>query len=72
MGGLDILIHAAAFVGTTDFPGWAVPFEEQSIEASDAAMRVNLTSAFILVQAAMPYLEDSVGPSVIFINSVDK
>ena len=33
MGGLDILVHCAAFGGTTQFPGWAVPFEEQTVEA---------------------------------------
>ena len=26
LGGLDILIHCAAYVGTTRAPGWAVPF----------------------------------------------
>ena len=46
-GSLDILIHCAAFVGTTDFPGWGVPFEQQSIAAWDAALRVNLTAAFV-------------------------
>ncbi len=70
LGGLDILIHSAAFVGTTDFPGWAVPFEEQSVEAWDSAMRVNVTSSFIIVQAVKPYLEVSRSPSVIFINSI--
>lgn len=70
MGGLDILIHSAAFVGTAEYPGWAVPFEEQTVEAWDAAMRVNLTSAFIIVQAARPYLEKSGNASVIFISSI--
>jgi NAD(P)-dependent dehydrogenase (short-subunit alcohol dehydrogenase family) len=70
MGGLNIIVHAAAFVGTTEFPGWTVPFEEQTVEAWDAAMRVNLTSAFIIVQAARPYLEKSGNSSVIFIGSI--
>jgi len=67
---LDILVHSAAFVGTTDYPGWAVPFERQTVDAWDAAMRVNLTSAFLLVQAAKPYLEKSGNASVIFIGSI--
>lgn len=70
MGGLDILIHSAAFVGTTEYPGWAVPFEEQTVEAWDAAMRVNLTSAFILLQTAKSYLEKSKNAAVIFIGSI--
>ncbi|MEA2031578.1 MAG: SDR family oxidoreductase [candidate division Zixibacteria bacterium] len=70
MGEINIIVHAAAFVGTTEFPGWTVPFEEQSVEAWDAAIRVNLTSAFLLVQAAKPYLEKSGNASVIFIGSI--
>lgn len=70
MGGLDILIHSAAFVGTTDHPGWAVPFEKQSVDAWDAGMRVNLTSCFLLVQVAKSYLEKSKSASVIFIGSI--
>jgi len=65
-GGLDILIHCAAYVGTTQSPGWAVPFDEQSISAWDAAMRVNLTSAFAMVQEATPVLSASGYGSVIF------
>ena len=52
LGGLDIIVHCAAYVGTTQYPGWAVPFEQQTVEAWDAALRVNLTSAFTLVQEA--------------------
>src|SRR6185503_18835629 len=44
-GRLDILIHSAAYGGDTKFPGWAVPFAEQTTEAWDRALRVNLTSA---------------------------
>lgn len=68
-GRLDILVHSAAFVGTTVFPGWAVPFEQQSVEAWDAAMRVNLTAAFVLSQEAAPILRDSGHGSIIFISS---
>ena len=59
LGGLDILIHSAAFVGTTDHPGWAVPFGHQTTEAWDAALRVNLTSAFVLAQTALSALSVS-------------
>lgn len=66
LGGLDILVHCAGYVGTTQAPGWAVSFEQQSVEAWDAAMRVNLTSAFTMVQEAKPMLSASGHGSVIF------
>ena len=50
LGGLDILIHCAAYVGTTQVPGWAVPFEQQTVAAWDRALRVNLTAAFVMAQ----------------------
>lgn len=59
LGGLDVLVHCAALVGTDELPGWAVPFEQQSVAAWDAALRVNLTSAFVLVQEAREALAES-------------
>src|SRR3989338_2295143 len=70
LGGLDILVHCAAFVGTTEMAGWAVPFEEQTVRAWDAAMRVNLTSAFIMVQETREALRASGHGSVIFFGSI--
>jgi len=69
MGGLDIIVHCAAYVGTTQVPGWAVPFQEQSVETWDAAMRVNLTSAFVMVQEAQAALAATEHGSVIFFAS---
>lgn len=69
LGGLDILVHCAAYVGTTEAPGWAVPFEKQSVAAWDAAMRVNLTAAFVLVQEVREALARSGHGSVIFVAS---
>lgn len=48
-GRLDIIVHSAAWGGATQAAGWAVPFEQQTVMAWDQAMRVNLTSAFVLV-----------------------
>ena len=70
LGRIDIIVHSAAFIGTTKYPGWVAPFEEQSIDAWDAAMRVNLTSAFIIVQEAKPFLIKSNHASVILISSI--
>lgn len=69
MDGLDILVHCAAYVGTTAVPGWAVPFEQQTVEAWDAAMRVNLTAAFVMVQEGREDLAASGHGSVIFFAS---
>ncbi|MBI3021807.1 MAG: SDR family oxidoreductase [Candidatus Omnitrophica bacterium] len=69
LGGLDILVHCAAYVGTDQLPGWVVPFEQQTVDAWDAAMRVNLTSAFIMVQEARTMLDASGTGSVILIGS---
>ncbi|MBI3565981.1 MAG: SDR family oxidoreductase [Elusimicrobia bacterium] len=70
LGGLDVLVHAAAFVGTSKLAGWAAPFARQSSKAFDAAMRVNLTSAFTLVQEAAPALARSGHGSVILFSSI--
>ncbi|MEA2174774.1 MAG: hypothetical protein QOD00_2366 [Blastocatellia bacterium] len=69
-GGLDVLVHCAAYTGDTNVPGWAVPFAEQSVEAWDRALRVNTTSAFVLVQAAAETLSAGGHGSVIFISSI--
>jgi len=69
-GRLDIVVHSAAFVGTTSFPGWAVPFSEQQVGAFDAALRVNLSSAFVLAQAAAPWLSRGGKGSIILISSI--
>jgi NAD(P)-dependent dehydrogenase (short-subunit alcohol dehydrogenase family) len=70
LGGLDIVINAAAFVGTTQVEGWAVPFEQQSVSAWDRALRVNVTSAFVIAQEARDALMRSGHGSVIFIGSI--
>lgn len=67
---LDILIHCAAFVGTTKIPGWAVPLDEQSIEAFEAAIRVNLSSAFLLSKNAYEFLKKNKKGSIVFISSI--
>lgn len=69
-GQLDVLIHCAAFVGTTRRPGWAVPFEEQTLDAWDAAMRVNVGAAFVLAQEAAPLLRESGRGSMVLVSSI--
>ncbi|MDX9861961.1 MAG: SDR family oxidoreductase [Rhodospirillales bacterium] len=70
LGGLDILVNSAAFVGDSKLTGWAVPFEEQSPVTWRAAIEVNLTAVFVLVQAARPWLEKSGKGSVVNVASI--
>lgn len=70
LGGLDILINNAAFVGTSTLQGWAVPFAEQSVETWRQCLDVNLTAAFALTQAAAPLLAASGRGSVINVASI--
>jgi NAD(P)-dependent dehydrogenase (short-subunit alcohol dehydrogenase family) len=70
LGGLDVLVHAAALVGTASLPGWGVPFGEQSVRAWDEALSVNLTSAFVLVQEARAALSESGHGAVVFLGSI--
>lgn len=68
-GRLDILINAAAFVGTTDLPGWAVPFHKQLASTWRRALEVNLTAPFILTQVCADTLKISGHGSVINVGS---
>lgn len=70
LGGLDILVHCAALVGAAQIPGWNVPFEQQTAEAWDAVLRVNLTSAFVMAQEAKDALQASGHGSVILFSSI--
>lgn len=70
LGRLDILVHSAAFVGTTRVPGWAVPFGQQSVEAWDAGLRVNLTAAFVLAREARQALASGAHGSIVLISSI--
>ncbi|MBI4125578.1 MAG: SDR family oxidoreductase [Deltaproteobacteria bacterium] len=68
--GLDILIHLAAYVGTTKIPGWAVPFEKQTVQAWEEALKVNLTSVFVGVQESREDLQTSAHGSVVLFSSI--
>lgn len=70
LGGLDILIHSAAFVGTSSLSGWVVPFEQQSVDTWRKALEINLTAVFALTQAALPWLKSKGRGSVIMVSSI--
>ncbi len=44
LGGADILINCAGYVGTTKVRGWAVPFEQQTTEAFEEALILFLST----------------------------
>jgi NAD(P)-dependent dehydrogenase (short-subunit alcohol dehydrogenase family) len=70
LGGLDVLVNNAAFVGASDLEGWAVPFAEQSVATWRTALEVNLTAAFALTQAAAPLLATTGHGSVVNVASI--
>ena len=70
LGGLDILINNAAFVGTSNLSGWGVPFEQQETETWRRALEVNLTAVFDLTQTAVPYLKESGHGNIINVASI--
>jgi NAD(P)-dependent dehydrogenase (short-subunit alcohol dehydrogenase family) len=69
-GSLDVLVNCAALVGTSELIGWAVPFERQSSDTWRNALEVNLTSVFVLCQAAAPALAASGKGSIINVSSI--
>lgn len=70
LGGLEIIVHCAAYVGTTIEEGWTVAFEEQTPEAFAAALQVNLISAFTIAQEAHGALASSDKGSIILLGSI--
>jgi NAD(P)-dependent dehydrogenase (short-subunit alcohol dehydrogenase family) len=68
--GLNILINNAAFVGSSDLPGWGVPFENQSIDTWRRALEVNLTAVFDLSKGLFPLLRASKTGSIVNIASI--
>lgn len=69
-GRLDIIVHCAAYTGASAAAGWAVPFDEQTVEAWDGAFRVNVTSAFVLAQASRQHLARGGVGSIVFLSSM--
>lgn len=68
--GLNILVNNAAFVGTSELQGWAVPFEAQTVVTWRRALEVNLTAVFDLCQGLTPLLKAAKGGCVINIASI--
>jgi NAD(P)-dependent dehydrogenase (short-subunit alcohol dehydrogenase family) len=69
-GDLNILINNAAFVGSSELQGWAVPFEQQTVGTWRRALEVNLTAVFDLCQGLIPLLKVAEGASIVNISSI--
>jgi NAD(P)-dependent dehydrogenase (short-subunit alcohol dehydrogenase family) len=67
---LSVLVNNAAFVGTSSLQGWAVPFDQQTMEAWRRALEVNLTAAFHLCQGFQKTLARSGCGNVVNIGSI--
>ncbi|ADZ92557.1 SDR family oxidoreductase [Marinomonas mediterranea] len=67
---LDVLINAAAFVGSRDLDGWAVPFLEQSVDTWRRCLEVNLTAPFTLIQGVFHLMNNAKSPSIINVSSI--
>lgn len=68
--GLNVLINNAAFVGTSELQGWAVPFEEQTVETWRRAMEVNLATVFDLCRGLTPLLKAAKSAGIVNIASI--
>lgn len=69
-GVLTGLINNAAFVGTSELDGWAVPFAQQNMDTFDACLQVNLSAPFYLVQQCTELLKSSNSASVVNVSSI--
>lgn len=67
---IDVLINNAAFVGTSDLPGWSVPFQRQLSSAWPQVFEVNLTSVFEFAQGLFGNLRKSESGSIVNIASI--
>ncbi len=70
LGPISILVHCMGLLSSVPIPGYAVPFEKQSLVAWDSALKVNLTSAFLLAQQVHRRLSREGSASVIFLSSI--
>lgn len=68
--GLGVLINNAAFTGDASLGGYACAFEDQTDEAFDAALALNLAVPFRLVRRLTPHLRRSDSGAVVNIASI--
>ena len=69
-GGLSFLINNAAFTGGSHLTGYACAFEDQTDEAFDAALALNLAVPFRLARRLAPSLRRSSHGAIVNIASI--
>ncbi len=67
---IDTVINSVGIVGTDDMQGWNEKFENQSFDAWNKCMQVNLSSIFFMIQKIYKKLEKSKDPSITNISSI--
>lgn len=63
-GGVDILVHAAAAYGRTNFD-----FEKDGLERWNEAVAVDLTGAFVLTKAVFPHMKQRGWGRIVYLGS---
>jgi NAD(P)-dependent dehydrogenase (short-subunit alcohol dehydrogenase family) len=66
---IDVLVNNAAFVGTSQLPGWSAPFEAQQSSIWPRVFEVNLTAMFDFAQGLSRNLMKSKTPAIVNIAS---
>jgi NAD(P)-dependent dehydrogenase (short-subunit alcohol dehydrogenase family) len=67
---IDVLIHSASPVGTSDLQGWNTEFKKQNIDNWDISYNLNVTVLFFLVQKLYNLLQKSKSASIINFGSI--
>ncbi len=67
---IDTIINSVGIVGTNKMRGWNEKFENQSFDAWNKCINVNLTSIFFIIQKLYKKLEKSKNPSITNISSI--
>lgn len=68
--GLRVLVNNAAFTGDASLGGYACAFDDQTDEAFDEALALNLAVPFRLVRRLTPHLRRSNGSAIVNISSI--
>src|SRR5207247_1976091 len=68
-GRLDVLVNGAALVGSSQLAGWAVPFDEQTVDTWRQAIDVNLTAPVARVPLGRMATEDDFKGAAAYLSS---
>lgn len=69
-GRLDVLVNAAALVGSATLDGWVSTFDRQRLDVWRNALNINLTAPFALAQCCAPLLKGSGHGAIVNVASI--